>query len=88
MQTTYILVVSGDSCWIPYRFWIWEIMSEDELNKRMSYPNSHAHWHPYQGSWSSVPTEVQHRVEAFEKTIGYAIKRPSASGDRLVMIGK
>jgi len=82
----YVLAASNDSCHIPYRFWTWEILREEDLSDRMKGPN-HNHWHAYCGSWSSVPTEVQQKVERFEKGIGRAIRRPSASGNSTVMIG-
>ena len=85
-KTRYILAVRGDSCWVPQRFWSWEILSEEELERRAESPSSN-NPHPYHGSCASIPTEVKHKIEEFEKRIGYALRRPSASGDHHTMIG-
>lgn len=75
---------SSSSSVIPYRFWNWDILTEEQLAKKNYSPMSKQLWHKYVGSPSLIPHEVMKEIEKFEKEIGYAICRPMMHGNTLV----
>lgn len=88
MEIKFILCVKDDVPFVPYKFWSWEIMTEEHMSDRNRASWSRANkWHPYCGSSSLIPHETMKEIERFEKSIGYAIQRPLSFGDEEVVIG-
>lgn len=77
----YILCSKGDTSFIPYEFWQWDILTEYQLKR------NEENWHIYQGNPSLIPFKVMKQIESFERHIGRAIIRPCMFGDYKVMLG-